>query len=592
MPRKSADNPYAIPPSSNPYATTGNPYAAAPDVTGLDVPTGEGEYWMTNQHGGRLHVPYSKVRQAAQAGYEMKPEDRDRFMTDSRADKKLNRMFPDLKLPEGVRITGMNPAGQPMFGIRGTAPKGSAARRFLSSAGEMIAAPVTGTYHALSDAPKTPEETALASGPHGTLALASKRMLVDPSLEQYHKMIEEGKQANAATNPEARKLHQVLTFEHALGTVPVIGPAFVGTGEKIGGQWATGDVAGGLGTVAGFGATEVAPKLASDVVRSKFITERMPRHAITRIIRPMKRDVEFGKDPVGAILDEGIIAKGIDPAEGLESMGKQVAVKLDAVGKRIDKVVQDPKYANTKVNVAGFLNPINDAMADAAKSGDVTLFERLAEVKQEPTSEYSAKPFVTASGKVTTRRIGSRRLLLSPKEVLQFKRQIGSRIRWTQNALDEPVNEALGASYGRIKDSLDRAVPELKPLNNSYANLVSAAKAVERRLPIEARQAYVSLTDVVLGGALGSMAPHYLPLLLAKKVAQHPYVRTLGARTGYRLRNLPDVAMTTTVPAVAALQSQQNRQRPKTLRELQAEARRRKPAASQYDVMIGTTAPQ
>lgn len=43
----------------------------------------------------------------------------------------------------------------------------------------------------------------------------------------------------------------------------------------------------------------------------------MPKHAITRIIRPMAKDVEFGKDPVTAILDEGIVGTS------LESMGRR-----------------------------------------------------------------------------------------------------------------------------------------------------------------------------------------------------------------------------------------------------------------------------
>lgn len=120
----------------------------------------------------------------------------------------------------------------------------------------------------------------------------------------------------------------------------------------------------------------------------------------------------------------------------------------------------------------------------------------------------------------------------------------------------------------------DHVRPRSRKGHHRLVTACATCNSIKGRLSIE------QFTDVVLGGALGSMAPHYLPLLLAKKVAQHPYVRTLGARTGYRLRNLPDVAMTTTVPAVAALQSQQNRQRPKTLRELQAEAARRRPVGS------------
>jgi len=549
--------------SGNPYAATSNPYAAAPDVTGLDIPTGEGQYWMTNKYGGRLHVPYSKVRQAAQAGFTMNTEDRDQFMTDARADKKVGRLFPDLRLPEGVRIVGMNPAGQPMFGTTGTAPKGSAAQRFLSSAGEQIAAPITGTARAIWEGPQTPEEAATQARV-GPVGMRVERMLINPSLDQFRQAKEEFRQSGSWLDPTPEQArHQSLAVGHTLGMLPLIGPAAATIGEKMGQQAGTGDYAGAAGTLTGAAALETAPKLGTKV--GKFVTERMPRHAVARVIRPMKRDVEFGKDPVQAILDQGITGTS------LESMGRKVATKLKTVGAEIDKVVADPKYAHTKVDVSKSLAPLDHAIREAGQAGDTALFDRLVATREQLTSNY--KPFRNAQGEVVLRRVGPKNMMMAPTEVLAYKRTVGSRIRWSQDALDEPVNGALGGVYSSVKDSLNRAVPDLKPLNKSYADLVAAKSAIERRAPIAERQSYVDLFDVALG------VTHSWPLLIAKKAAQFPIVKTGVARGAYSLRHaVPErMRLPVSAPAVGVLQSQQNRQRTKSLRELREEAERHRP---------------
>ena len=81
---------------------------------------------------------------------------------------------------------------------------------------------------------------------------------------------------------------------------------------------------------------------------------------------------------------------------------------------------------------------------------------------------------------------------LSPYEALQFKRMIGDRVRWTQDPLDGAVNQALGEAYGEVKNQVNAAVPGLKDLNERYSNLVGAAKAIERRAGVEARNAITS----------------------------------------------------------------------------------------------------
>jgi hypothetical protein len=141
---------------------------------------------------------------------------------------------------------------------------------------------------------------------------------------------------------------------------------------------------------------------------------------------------------------------------------------------------------------------------------------------------------------------------LSPYEALQFKRQIGDRIRWTQDPLEGAVNEALGNAYGKVKDATNHAVPGLERLNERYSNLVGAGKAIERRLPIEARNAHWSLSDILLGTS------GHIPLAVARHVLRWPGVRTRAARALYNLpQRFPTHPALKAAPAIGAASAEE-----------------------------------
>ena len=62
-------------------------------------------------------------------------------------------------LPKGVRITGKNAAGRPVYAPEEAAkPVGGAASRFVSSAGQAIGGAVSGLYHGVVEGAQNPEE--------------------------------------------------------------------------------------------------------------------------------------------------------------------------------------------------------------------------------------------------------------------------------------------------------------------------------------------------------------------------------------------------------------------------------------------------
>jgi hypothetical protein len=122
---------------------------------------------------------------------------------------------------------------------------------------------------------------------------------------------------------------------------------------------------------------------------------------------------------------------------------------------------------------------------------------------------------------------------MSPAEALEFKRHIGDRVKWTNDPLQGEVNQALGQSYRNLKDALNVAVPELRDLNEQYSDLVGAAKSIQRRIPIENRNAHWSLSDIALAGT------GHIPIAIARKIALYPGFRTRWTNAAYRLKGLP-----------------------------------------------------
>jgi hypothetical protein len=451
-------------------------------------------------------------------------------------------------LPEGVRVMGKNSAGQNIYGTTDTGPHGSAARRFLSSAFDAVKGTVSGLYHGLVEGPQNEREARIESGSVlGPLDLRVDRFLIQPMMAEGRKAAEEFRQAepwNLHPSPEALR-HRQLAGGHALATIiPGLGPAAAGVAEKIGTQAGTGDYAGAAGTLAGNAAMYAAPEALGKVARSELITRSIPKGIVNRMIRPAAADLKFGKDPAAAILDEGIVGNR------LEDIGARVHERLGEVGRQLDAEAKKPVNATKIVDASTSLQPLDTAMREAVKAGDRKLFAKLLEAKTELTTRW--RPFRDAQGNYSLRAAGPRNLKMSPFDALQFKRQVGDRVRWTEDPLDGEVNAALGKVYGNLKNATDTAVPGLRELNQRYSNLVGALKAVERRIPVEARAANWSLSDIALG------ASGHLPLAIVRHVGKVPAIRTRGAQALYNLpRVVPQRPAVIAAPVISAAQSEQ-----------------------------------
>jgi len=226
----------------------------------------------------------------------------------------------------------------------------------------------------------------------------------------------------------------------------------------------------GLGTVIG-GALPVAG-IAKDAV-SKSVRSGAPR-IVNSLIKPLKKDFSYGKNPGRAVAEEGIVANNMDDlldriTERRQSIGEKIGSKLSTSSK--------------KVNLSGFTAPLDDAISVANKAPrtNATLISRLESLKSDILGEV-----VNAEGEITmTRKLSG----ISPNEALEIKKLIGDLTKFTGNASDDGmVNKALKQLYGKVKEKINRAVPGVAQLNEKYADLTSAQIATKYRNEIIQRQ--------------------------------------------------------------------------------------------------------
>ncbi len=142
---------------------------------------------------------------------------------------------------------GPEPAGQ-----------GSAISRFLG--GAVSHSPIGGLYQALTH-------------PLDTAGGLLKSGLVDPITEG----IEAGRSAVEAVRggPNGRLIPALEALKHTAGAIPLVGKSLTDSGEKIG----QGDVAGGLGELAGTASWGALPKVAEGAKGVPDVMRSAARHA-------------------------------------------------------------------------------------------------------------------------------------------------------------------------------------------------------------------------------------------------------------------------------------------------------------------------
>lgn len=210
---------------------------------------------------------------------------------------------------------------------------------------------------------------------------------------------------------------------------------------------------------------------------------------INSLIKPLSKGFSYGKDPGRAVSELGITGNSLeDLAKNITSARASIGQSLETVAARV------PIRATT--NLSDAISPFDEAIKTAVTKNDQALYNRLQEARDAITHI-----FTTSTGKIV--KSGSRLLDdLNYAQGVEVKRIIGDLAKWTgAHTEDTTVNGALTRSYGVVKDKLSKLAeeaapelaPQLKKLNEQYADLTSAEIAAKYRDVLDKRQNLVNL---------------------------------------------------------------------------------------------------
>jgi hypothetical protein len=217
---------------------------------------------------------------------------------------------------------------------------------------------------------------------------------------------------------------------------------------------------------------------------------------INSLIKPLAKDFSYGKNPARGILNEGIVANTFD------DLANQVGEKTRLVGAQIGTIGHTLDQSGVTLNLTPALAPIDEAIQNAARSNNQTLFHSLQNVKialqhDLTVGEADGVPAIVQ---------GEAKNLIGAgyNEAKQFLFDIAEHTRFTGNPSDDKaLNMATKRAYGVARDIMNQAADTVDPvlgrqirdLNERYADLLSAKSAINHRDIVMKRQNILTLAD-------------------------------------------------------------------------------------------------
>lgn len=208
------------------------------------------------------------------------------------------------------------------------------------------------------------------------------------------------------------------------------------------------------------------------------------------LLKPANVQQMYGKNVGRAVLDENI------SANSLPELVEGIGTKLGEVGAEYAPILAKTEVAARRFSIEGFTEPIDAAIAKLQKTphGMETTIKRLEDLKLNITGGTRGP-----KGEMI---IPNNFRSVSPSEALEIKRTIGDLTSFKGLTAEDAAADAAGKKvYGKLDAALDRYVPEMKRLNERYANLLGAHISAKRQMMGAVRSA-VSTTDALAGAGL------------------------------------------------------------------------------------------
>ncbi len=228
-----------------------------------------------------------------------------------------------------------------------------------------------------------------------------------------------------------------------------------------------------------FPATTAALSKVGSIAR-KGISEITPAKIINSVIKPLKKDFVYGKNPGRAIAEEGIVGNDLD------DLYLKIKNRMDELGNELGSQY---KESNKTINTKGLLDSLmlSKDKAMAAPKTNSALISRIDDAISD------------VSGIVANKK------KMSVYDAHKAKQIIGDITKWTGSQSDDScINKALQGVYRKLKTRIETEIPGVKKQNERFADFISAKNAIEHRIAYSQRNNINSLTSNLAG--LGTSA--------------------------------------------------------------------------------------
>lgn len=266
---------------------------------------------------------------------------------------------------------------------------------------------------------------------------------------------------------------------------------------------------------AAYGASKALPAAAEKVAPAReFLSKKAVAPLVKKPLGATLDDIRFNRDPASAITDEGLMGTK-------QQIVQQANQRIAELSQQTDAMLQNHPNANAQIDA----NPIIDSAIDnavkaAKKVGNKAAVARLNDLRDALKTEYGP-----------TRG--------TPFDINNLKRDVGDAASdlGAFKATDPLESSAAGAMedvYTGLKQAVNSQIPEVAPLNERVANLMSARTALNRSLAMEENRSVLS-----------GLSMTNLPFKVAERAIGSAPVRTAAAQA---LRPASDLKKIPTVP--------------------------------------------
>jgi hypothetical protein len=229
-------------------------------------------------------------------------------------------------------------------------------------------------------------------------------------------------------------------------------------------------------------------------------------------------DIRFNRDPAAAISNEGLT--GSKP-----ELVKQAQQRIADLSNATDNILKNHPNANVQIDAAPIIDKaISDAQTAARKVGNKSAVNRLADLGDALKSEYGP-------------------IKGTPFEINNLKRDIGNSASdlgafKSTDPIESSAAAAMGDVYKGLKNAVNAQVPEIAPINERVANLLSAKTGLNRNLALEENKS-----------ALSGMTLSNAPFKVAEKLLGSAPIRTnLASLLNPKSLDVPSIASAQGVP--------------------------------------------